>query len=98
MKIVLILSFVGVVFCATLEAEEKDVEVIPGLDEEERYYYDGCSKPGEYCWTTCYCCHANEVCGPDFRCHYDRTPGFCDEKKNRCGSWNEKNIGYQCAI
>nr|WBW69960.1 venom protein [Lampona murina] len=96
MKIILMFSFVGVVFCANLQAEEKDVAVVPGQDEQERYYYDGCSKTNEFCWTTCYCCYANGVCMSDFRCHYDTSPNFCDEKKERCDSWNTKNPGYKC--
>nr|WBW69945.1 venom protein [Lampona murina] len=96
MKIILLFSFVGVVFCAKLVAEEKDVAVIPELDEMERYAYDGCSKVGQFCWTTCYCCGATTSCGNDYFCHNDKTSGFCEEKKNRCDSWNTQNPGYKC--
>nr|WBW69980.1 venom protein [Lampona murina] len=92
MKILLIFLLAAVVFSAELQAEVKDVELARDDNVDATYYYDGCKKYWERCWTDCYCCGKYAICRKN-RCMYSYAQDFCKEKKESCGEYSGD---YKC--
>nr|WBW70004.1 venom protein [Lampona murina] len=87
MKILLVFFFVAVVFSAELQVEEKDVELVRNGNGDATYYYKGCKKYWEGCWTHCSCCGKYAYCRKH-TCYYSYAKDYCKWKKEECGEYS----------